>query len=760
MPSRLPKPLLTLLLLLLPVAAAQPLLEVAPPGAALALYSEENEAVLDTVERDLAALDWSGAAETLSHLLAFGAATNPDASEVDELMELAELLRQLARGETPGTGGTLPFECPAGDAALAELEGYEGSGGESLVTVGFAPYNPLPAVTILVRADDPAVQSAFTELGATVIDCAREAGLTVTELPQGETTLYSLGDPSMMFAMTVAWLDDLVVLGTNPDLVRASVRLATGSEEPSLADGRLWRETARFERGRASLGLAVDFTELADYLDGAFGWLAHDPDTGWAFSRAVAALRTVGGVAWQGTATDDGLILERITAVDPDGGDAALAELLLCRDCAVSGHALAPAGSVAAYSTALRPEPLLDYLQGWLDDAAAVLGEEVDLRELFREELGIDLDVALFDWLGGELHLVRLEPRSTDLRNLIYQPGWALVVPVTSEEAARRGLEELGRAVLEDSGLADAYGADLPFAVTETTYRGAAFTRVRALLNLDVGLAFVDDQLVLGMPASAARRVIDTHLGSPSLIDSAAWAEVGGAAPAGATSLGYRDLRAELRGLASLLDLLPQPLAGTAHLALLEQAMGEPVDNGWWSGLDPQDLTPEPLAPGVVESNLSQATGDPDGDRISDFYALGELAPGTRVEVVLESDEFDTYLFLIDGATGQYLDSNDDAPGIDRSALEFTARAGVEYWVQVTSWWGDDEGAYRLTLATTPGAAPAELPAPPTYADLLDLFEIVPRAVSVLANHVSTATSHTEVDGDTIYGRTTIRVRW
>src|SRR5690606_24191796 len=129
----------------LPVAAAQPLLEVAPPGAALALYSEENEAVLDTLERDLAALDWSGAAETLSHLLAFGAATNPDASEVDELMELAELLRQLARGETPGTGGTLPFECPAGDAALAELEGYEGPGGESLVTVGFAPYNPLPA---------------------------------------------------------------------------------------------------------------------------------------------------------------------------------------------------------------------------------------------------------------------------------------------------------------------------------------------------------------------------------------------------------------------------------------------------------------------------------------------------------------------------------------------------------------------------------------------------------------------------------------
>ena len=97
----------------------------------------------------------------------------------------------------------------------------------------------------------------------------------------------------------------------------------------------------------------------------------------------------------------------------------------------------------------------------------------------------------------------------------------------------------------------------------------------------------------------------------------------------------------------------------------------------------------------------------------SEDFRLTNLPSGEEVAINLNSDNFDTYLQLINSQTGQVVTQNDDilnaSPPTDDSQINFTPEAGVEYIVRVTSSAENTTGNYTLTATTsTPTPVPSD----------------------------------------------------
>lgn len=93
----------------------------------------------------------------------------------------------------------------------------------------------------------------------------------------------------------------------------------------------------------------------------------------------------------------------------------------------------------------------------------------------------------------------------------------------------------------------------------------------------------------------------------------------------------------------------------------------------------------------------------------SDYYTVNWEG---QLQIDLVSSEFDTYLQLFDAATGNRLAYDDDRGSGTNSQLTFTAQAGVNYLVQVTSYYQYETGQYTLTFADNQTVPPQE-PNPP-----------------------------------------------
>ena len=159
-------------------------------------------------------------------------------------------------------------------------------------------------------------------------------------------------------------------------------------------------------------------------------------------------------------------------------------------------------------------------------------------------------------------------------------------------------------------------------------------------------------------------------------------------------------------------------------------------------------LEPQPLAPGTTNGQLAEADGQR-FDKLSDIYRLEGVAAGQQVTLVLESEQFDTMLYLRD-AGGQVLRSNDDAPDTTRSEIAFVTEEGMEYQVQVTSYWGDDTGDYTLSVTS---AAPPVAVEPPGFEELLSLFELPAQIFEALARNTGPTTGYSTSSDGLLYSR-------
>lgn len=735
-PTALPALLGTLwLTLLLGVATAQDATPGATPDAALAALAPVETVLalsfaadtlpFDSLDDELAALPWGEAGETLMKLVA---ALGGDVNE----LQGARSELEGAMGELNDLLDALGDECPPLADAARGLE-VASLVDEGLLTVSLSPFSPVPAALALARVGD-------LETAAALQDALVGCFASEQPLQQDDVTLHLLFDGSEL-PLLVGRLGEVFLVSSDPEVARAVVRRARGSDEASLADTRFWR--ARDRMADEGLGLALNLAAVADAVETLVPLGAMGPEVEVPSRRLLAALRTLGGAAFQLSASEEGILSESVLAVDAQGGDEALAALLLCDPCGLSRPFVAPAGTVSVRSLRLPLRAWVDYAQSWLDtlaEAGAIPpGEPHDLRDLLRAEVGLDLDAALLDWLGEQLHLLVMEPVSPRLDTLIYEPQQALVVPVASPAAAQAGLEQLGEALAPYrgeigallSGTAaivesmsggfspDALGADLgaygdfdAMAVRPLTYRGVDYTRIQAGLLLDVAVALVGNNLVLASPGDAIEPIVDTFLGGESLLDDRGFREVLAAAPADAAALGWQRLDLQLDGYAELFEVLAQPLAagfgwlvpvvrfsegGTAvpeeSFGFEEEAFPVQPYEGDFSGAEPLPLA----APGATEAELT--ADEEDFSVPAAYYRLENLQPGQRVTVELRSDAFDTYLALVDAAASSYLMENDDAPDTSRSALAFTVEAEREYWIEVSSFSGYGSGPYTLNVA-------------------------------------------------------------
>ena len=585
-------------------AFAQPpgssLAELAPAETVLTLgyrvSGSGSDAQQNILRDELAALEWDRAGETLQQLATY----LEDSDLSGDLQGLSDLLEEFSAGRDGQGRGQEMFEAFCPELLDERFSEEVASAADALLSVSVSPFNPVPAATALLRVEDEAAVALYTEMQEVIVTCA-EREVEVVRLEQGGVPLYVIGDGGD-FPVIIGRTGDLFFAGSNPEVVRGVVRRAQGNSEANFAQGRLYSQASEVLEADG-VSLSLNLAGLAQIAENFGGLFVDGPEMEAAFGRGLAILRTLEGYAGSIRATSEGLESESLTLVNAEGGDAALAELLLCDTCAVSSPFLAPETSVAVNAQYVALEPIFNYLQGVLDDLEPLVGESLNIKAILREELGFDLDTALFDWIGSEFYALTLEPFGPDLGTLFYGQASAFYVPITSREAAEAGFAELGEVLalaLEASGEMDMDMDEFSqlfsdVATESTTYEGVEVTRYRSSFNTDLGVAFLGNYLVITTPAEAMEELIDTFNGNvPNVFANGGFQSAFTERPEEVVSLSYSEYGEQLMGLADLAQLFSQPLAFAANLALSEADSGaqKPSDTEL---LALTDLLPEAL---------------------------------------------------------------------------------------------------------------------------------------------------------------------
>ncbi|MEJ2359398.1 MAG: hypothetical protein P8Y13_15150 [Deinococcales bacterium] len=561
--------------------AATPLTALAPGSAFLAVHFGGPGASYPALAADLRSLGTTAArgalVDTLTTLEA--AARGPKAHDAQAAAALGAALDLLKGG---GTRGALAKRCPALESApRPHLQ-------EGLFTLSATSYAPVPAALALLRLEPGESDAAAGLLGA-----LRACFGTGTALQQDDVALVSLTIDGV--TVTVARVGDVLAAGSTTDQVRAAVRLAHGSSEPSLASRPAGSSPALSGPG---FGVAFEGAAVADLL-GAVPGLGSDPTADAVRARLQAAMRTVPLMAVHLSAQPDGVLVESWTHVDATGGDPALAWLLRCDGCRARPSLLVPANALSVSASNLRLKAWTDYLSGAIREVTQAGGGELDALSLLKQRTRIDLAGDLFPWLGDVATSVTLPAPAGTPQALLGVPAQITIVPVTSAAQARDGLARLGTAL---QGLLDqlpASRADTggvpPNALVATrsaTYRDVSITRIQIGPSTDLGVALVGNRLVLASPSAALHTVIDTFRGGPTL-HSGPLAAALGAAPAEAMTVEASDPAASLHGAAALLRSASQPVAFAVQSALagVVQASGDTsTGNGAPTGPDLRSL--------------------------------------------------------------------------------------------------------------------------------------------------------------------------
>lgn len=733
-------PVRTLLLLLLLTTGsgfARELAGLVPGGTLAALqYRHDANHTDGPLATSLGALDWEAAADT--------ARTLAESSPTFEwLLQLAAL----------PTGADFFPELEGSCAAVPDLvTGLKESPSEGLISVGFAPFNPVPRFLALQRS------GAGAELVAAVSDCVAEEAhaekLTLTQ--DGREFTLLLDGSSLTLALAEA--DGIIFAANDPEYLRSALRLLNGSGEPSLLDSAAWQALSGLRHPDSALDWLADYTVLADVTASL---AAADPSFAPYGRRAAAALRTAGRQVGSLHAGADGLTWESLLLPDADGGDPALHELLLGGNRQLGAPPLRTDGAVLASSGLLDLRGWFDWFGEWLklEDASA------DLHELLLSETGLDAEALLLGFYGGEVHSYRFAPVAGTFRSLLWGPDQALLLSVSDEDAARRAVGQVLDAVA--AGLEDARpsGGDIGLDVRSATHAGSDWLRVRLGPLTDVGVAVKEGFLVLASPAALTPRLLD-ELAQPSGEP---------APPAGRVAQGRLDVRAELGAVEALARQLVQPLAFALRTAVLEDVRrgGTAIPGGGdqdWSdgqvydmadlrGLDAGSLSEgQPLA---VELEEKPAAGPVDA-----WFRLADARPGVPFSVRLETDSFDAYLELYELETGHLVAYNDDYDWRDGwdAQIDYTPRAGVTYVVRATSWLKMDTGPAVLSFRSeAEGGADAEpdpLLAVPAFGQVLDLLSLGPDVLGVIGRHTGGLEGFSERRADgTLYSRLVLELR-
>lgn len=558
------------------VALAQPdgipLAGVLPDTTVFALFAQPGAASPTVFEEVIAELEVEAAMETLRKLgVVLGSAA-------DDAFGLGDVSGADLSGPDgfKGLVEELTADCPELRDALGDLEPERFM---SRAAVGFtlSSFTMMPTVVAVVRPDD-------AELGGRLFEAVTRCYDSGVAMSEGDTPLYVLADGSD-FPMVVAQVDDTLLGASNPEVVRAMVRLAAGANEPSMLDTRLGRLAGTMS-GRG-LAMTLDLAGLADVLGNLVPMLGNDSEQTKLLERVLATMRVVNGVAVSGSFDEAGLVIDSVVSIDRQAGEAsgeqALLDLLSCAACEPGEPALIPGGPASLGRTSFSVQATVAWLDSWLADVGPLFGEQLSVAGLVDQYLGVDAGDLALDWLGSTWHTAQLDVYDTDAAAWLQGPGTITTVPVSSEDAARDGLALWGAALENGSSLFAellddaAFDEDLDLASTVSvrpvSYRGITYDRVRTPFSGDYGVAVFGGQLVTTRPAATMEAVIDVHLGGVSVVDDPVFGRLIASQPGAPAGYEIVDLPRYLGGLASITDLAAGPIASTMLIAVQAAVM-------------------------------------------------------------------------------------------------------------------------------------------------------------------------------------------
>jgi len=782
--------LLTSLLILAPLAASASLEELTPDSAALVLEIAPDAGAPVDLLFALDAIGWERPWQILGRLLALIDGDLNLGTQDDSESIWGDIIEGLS------------WDCPAladvvGDADLATLFG------DTRLSLHLSPFNPIPHALALSRPTDPV---GFAALQDALIDCY--GGPQLLQDGVALNLLFDGGD----LPIVVANLGDTFAASTDPNLLRWVVRQAGGANQRSMASAPLGQAMARLTPG--GIGIAADLSAVAQ-LGALFGPLLPFELTP-LIDEVTATLATIGVVGARLAWDDEGVRAEGVQQ-SPEAPPAPLLGALLRNDGRAPMPPLLPLGSTSIAGQYIDWRASVAAVDQLLAVIAAAFGEELTLALLIEELLGANLNTALLDWAGPGWTTVTLGPIGSDLSNWLFGAPTLISIPIAHRTAATGAAAELadliagagfmGEELMAGAGSFDFFGmpsvGDGSNAIaggsvvrSQASVAGVTFERIRIGANLDLGLAIIGDHLSIVSPFPQAAAVLSAAAAGATPGTNPAWADALRLWPNDARAVRLSDQRAELLSAAQTMGSLGQPLM----MLLLTIANNSDLfapdpwgddwgdwdgnwwDDGeeWWFGPDRLsepawddelwdiDLTTLPNAVTLQIGETIDARLDAETPHLP-FNLVG-LQPGSIVEIVMStaSFELDTYLYVIDAATGQLLFENDDAPDTLTSVIAFEVEAGRNLQVIASSWFGYGTGPFSLSAsireesdfaayeggeAMGDGGSDSWLESSsetelPTFAELLELSDNLEAALRLLAERSGFASSVTRTEGD------------
>jgi hypothetical protein len=474
--------------------------------------------------------------------LGLGESSTEDAEAASEEMTTEDFMQE--------------WQARFGDTDLLDMFGQE-----AWIGISATSSNPLPSITLLTRLT-PEVSEQF-------------ANIIAEELPEGSETLsegdaefYVVTDQSAeagAFFSTAAFSlqQDVLMLSTNPDTLRASLRQLAGSSDPNFLTSEGYASSlATLETGNSYA--YFDLPTIAKNYAG----LAKQVGFEQLIDRLVQAFNTAGVSAGVSRFTDEGTEGRGIQAVNLAGGDGSLLALLTTPGVAdrsalerVSAEALAVSSS---YSD----------LTGWwdyLNEIAAVQPELGGDLDTILQGFGLDLRSTFFNWVGSQVVTVTTGVSET------VEPGMAAgnllgeavyMFEASDEAAAQEGLTSLVQTISgQVAAFADPSGGTGDAAASTSEIAGVTVNNFEITDGVSLSYTVKDGYALLATSPDAMTKVLET---SASLQDTEAVQGLLTFIPEDASSFSISNDQVTLQSTASQLSSSIQTTAGIGGASNLD----------------------------------------------------------------------------------------------------------------------------------------------------------------------------------------------
>lgn len=436
---------------------------------------------------------------------------------------------------------------------------------DAWLAVSVSQFNPLPAFTFVSRLSPEALPQVQAQLEQGL----QEAGERAQELTEGDYTFHqvALEEPDEFIqVVAVSQVDDLLVVSTNPDVLRGVLRRVGGSEDGFTTTPSYAATLGSLEAGNFYLFLsyaqiqqaALPFTQGLG-MDALVNRL----------SQLFATASAVGSVS---RVTPEGIISESVQVLDVAGGDPALHTLLTQRAAATRDTAgFVPADALTYSSSQVDLNGWWSYLNSLASSVPELGG---DLDTLLASFVGISLQDTFFAWTEPQVSTI-----STGLGD-VTQPGMpsdnllgesVYLIATQDEAAASAGLEQLFQTLSTMlAAFGDPTGGTGSASTTQTDVGGVSVTSFAITPGLNISYAVTGGYALIATSEDAMLEVLTTHQGGASLANEAAFTSLMQRVPDDAVSFTYSDAGAAMEATAEQIVTQVQTMVGLGGASQLD----------------------------------------------------------------------------------------------------------------------------------------------------------------------------------------------